>query len=332
MRRLFAASIAAVLFGGLIAAQSDANGPRTAGEHHSDSSAGAAQAPEPFHVEFNRGELRIGSNEPIKPLLSGEDPAVFDGEVDPATGKLTVPVEGLELSPLIGALPGLPCCEILIASAVQEPLHGSFDEATGRLELPLRVDLGVFGFCGFGGCTPLCRYEDVRLDLSTANAFAGLRGARFEDGLDRAGAIVASWEGLGLPAGAYPEFCDQLVDSPGALLLGLDPAELNLSVRPKTKTVTQGKEATFTATVRNLSNVDGARFVRVCVRAPEGALRRWPCTLPRHVAPGEIARLRFDVEARLHGEPRSYRLRFTARAVGDFDRAHDRAKLKVLEN
>jgi large repetitive protein len=44
MRRLLAASIAAVVFGGLIAAQTDADGPRTVGEHNSASSADAATA------------------------------------------------------------------------------------------------------------------------------------------------------------------------------------------------------------------------------------------------------------------------------------------------
>jgi Right handed beta helix region len=44
MRRLLAASIAAVVFGGLIAAQTDADSPRTARQHHSASSAGAVIA------------------------------------------------------------------------------------------------------------------------------------------------------------------------------------------------------------------------------------------------------------------------------------------------
>ncbi len=334
MRRLFAASIAAVLFGGLIAAQTDADGPRTAGEHHSASSAGAAQAPEPFHVEFNRSELRIGSYEPFESSLSNQHRAVFDGEVDPATGELTVPVEGLEALGWRGAFPWpvTPAAPIVFFAGVQEPVHGSFDQATGKLDLPLLVDLFA-GICVFS-CGPECRYEDVQLDLSSANAVAPLRGARFEDGLDGAGAIVASWEELP-PGSGDSQFCSAVGDAPGALLLERDPAELNLSVRPKTETVTQGKEATFTATVRNTSNVDGTHLDNVCVRAPEGAIRVGPfgpCSGEgRRLSPGEYVRFRFDVKAKPHAEPRSYRLRFTATAIGDVDPAHDTAKLKVLE-
>jgi hypothetical protein len=277
-------------------------------------SANAVQAPKPFHLELNRGELRLGSY--AFNSLSGEL-ATFDGEIDPATGELTVSVEG-------GALPTFDT-GVLSSIQVQEPVTGTFDETTGELEMTALVDLHI------GTYYEVCSFQDFEWTFSSSNTFGPLHGAPFVDGLDGAGAIVASWEdlpqGLGYPD---PEICNEvrgLLGGPGGLRLERG-AELGLKVRPRSRTVGQGDATLLNARVENTGRLY-ATGVEVCVRVPKRAIRVKECLKLGALAPGETTWVEFWPIAMGKAEPKPYRLRFRATASGDVDPVTAQATLSV---
>ena len=97
-------------------------------------SANAAQAEEPFYLELNQGELQLGSAELL--VAGPTSPVILDGDIDPATGELTVPPEGVHMPYLYveGAYASID---------PQEPVTGTFDEASGELNVNMLVDILV---------------------------------------------------------------------------------------------------------------------------------------------------------------------------------------------
>jgi hypothetical protein len=255
-------------------------------------SAGAAQGQ--FRLELNHGELRLGSHAFNRSML-----AIFDGDIDPATGELTQ-FEGVEL-PVIPIGPNGR-----IVPRLQGPVTVT-SEGDSDLELNMLVDLYI------GTPTYGCQFEDFEWSFSTSNSFGPLQGHPFWDGLHwPGGAIVASWEDL--PASPATQVCNELrvvFGGPGGFLLERVPGELDLSLRPTSKQVERGEGTTFTATVMNTSNI-ALTGVEVCVRAPESAIRVIECSAPGSLDPGEIARRRFSAKATGNAKPRPYRLRFRA--------------------
>ena len=198
-------------------------------------SASVAEAEEQFHLELNRAELRLGSIDPLTPGYFQGDRVTLDGDIDPATGGFTASVETvanggnalidgvsfpIECTPAadLGRTP--QTCSYpsrLALGRVEAPVTGTFDEATGELEMTMLADLRVASPTSgwptdIEGGPPSCEFEDVEWNLSTSNTFGPLLGVPFLDGLDGSGAVVASWEDLPpVTPGGGSERCDELL-------------------------------------------------------------------------------------------------------------------------
>jgi NPCBM-associated, NEW3 domain of alpha-galactosidase len=281
--------------------------------------------PEPFHLELNHGELKLGT-QPVLEFLSDAEPATFDGLIDPATGEFTVPVDGVVLPPAQVTTP----VAATISTEVLEPVTGTFDETTGELEMSMLVD-SITTVPALGAT---CTFHDFQWSFSTATT-TPFEGAPFADGLDGAGAMVTAWDDLP-PVDPNAEPCltvRTLGMGPGGFLLGRElgppPApELALSVKPNSRTVKQGKGATFTTTVRNTGDAN-ATGVRVCMTAPRKAVKpAKKCANVGMLAAGELEKTRFVVRAKRNAKPRSYTLRFRATGTGGPDNATATLKVK----
>ena len=210
----------------------------------------------------------------------------FYGDIDPATGEFTAwTQDGFTLPEYDG--PHLMFWSgdnngPAVVVGVEEPATGTFDEATGELEMMMPVDLVVANPASGlpprlgDGSGPSCAFEDVEWELSTSNALGLWQGAPFLDGLDGSGAIVASWEGLPpMTPGDGSVHCDELLPSitgEGGLLLEREPPGLDLSVRPPSQTMTQGERRVFSLGVGSVSGalVTG---VEACIEAPRKSFR-----------------------------------------------------------
>jgi hypothetical protein len=280
--------------------------------------------PEPFHLELNHGELKLGT-QPVLEFLSDAEPATFDGEIDPATGEFTVPVDGVVLPPAQVTQP----VAATISTEVLEPVTGTFDETTGELEMSMLVD-SITEVPALGAT---CTFHDFQWNFSTANT-TPFQGAPFADGLDGEGAMVTAWPDLP-PVDPNAEPCltvRNLGMGPGGFLLGNQagppPApDLALSVKPARKSVKQGKSATFTATVRNTGDAN-ATGVKVCMKAPKKAVKpAKKCVNVGMLAAGAMEKPKFKVKAKKNAKPKAYKLRFKATGTGG--PATDTATLKV---
>jgi PKD repeat protein/regulation of enolase protein 1 (concanavalin A-like superfamily) len=103
--------------------------------------------------------------------------------------------------------------------------------------------------------------------------------------------------------------------------------ELALSVKPASKSVKQGKSATFTATVRNTGDAN-ATGVKVCMKAPKKAVKpAKKCVNVGMLAAGAMEKPKFKVKAKRNAKPKAYTLKFKATGTGG--PANDTATLKV---
>jgi CARDB len=279
---------------------------------------------EPFHLELNHGELKLGS-QPVLEFLSDAEPATFDGEIDPATGEFTVPVDGVVLPPAQVTQP----VAATISTEVLQPVTGTFDEGTGELEMSMLVD-SITEVPALGAT---CTFHDFQWNFSTATT-TPFQGAPFADGLDGEGAMVTAWDDLP-PVDPNAEPCltvRGLGMGPGGFLLGNEvgppPApDLALSVKPASKSVKQGKSATFTATVRNTGDAN-ATGVKVCLKAPKKAVKpAKKCVNVGMLAAGAMEKPKFKVKAKKNAKPKAYTLKFKATGAGG--PANDTATLKV---
>lgn len=281
--------------------------------------------PEPFHLELNHAELKLGSQDVVE-FLSDAEPATFDGTIDPATGEFTVPVDGVVLPPAEVTEP----VAATISTEVLEPVTGTFDESTGELTMDMLVD-SITEVPALGA---VCTFHDFEWNFSTANT-APFQGAPFADGLDGAGAMVTGWSDIP-PVDPNAEPCitvRNLGMGPGGFLLGNElgppPApDLALSVKPRSAKVKQGKSATFTATVRNTGDAD-ATGVKVCMTAPKKAVKpKKKCVNVGMLAAGAMEKPKFRVKAKGNAKPKSYTLRFKATGSGGPDNATATLKIK----
>jgi NPCBM-associated, NEW3 domain of alpha-galactosidase len=280
--------------------------------------------PEPFSVEFNHGQLKLGQLPELE-FLSDAEPATFDGTIDPATGEFTVPVDGVVLPPISAEVSGLP---VTVTTVPQQPVTGTFDEATGDLDMAMLVD----STANVSGTN--CTFEDFQWNFSTDNT-TPFQGAPFADGLDGAGATVANWTDIPpvTPPGGLCDVVRNLAMGPGGLLFGRElgppPApDLALSVSPRRDSVKQGKSGTFTARVRNTGDA-GATGVRVCMTAPRKAVQpAQKCVSIGALAAGASDTARFRVKAKRNAKPKSYSLRFRATGTGGPDNATATLKVK----
>jgi glucose/arabinose dehydrogenase len=105
--------------------------------------------------------------------------------------------------------------------------------------------------------------------------------------------------------------------------------ELGLNVKPKRKSVSAGRSAKFTATVRNAGDGPSGE-VRVCVDAPKSKMRiaGKPCANRAVLEPGARAAVRFRVEPNRSARGKRVKLRFSANSPPD-SRARATAILKV---
>jgi hypothetical protein len=197
-------------------------------------SAGAAQA-DPFHVEFNHGTLKLGSQSPLE-FLSDAEPATLDGTIDSATGDITVPAAGVDIPPATFSTP-LPGS---ISSEAVGDTTGNFNAATGQLDL----DMVINSTTTLSSLGVTCHFDDFEWDLSTENT-TPFDGERFTDGLDDDGAVDASWTDIPPARAGDPEACTQLVRP---LAAGPGGVILEHSVPPFALTVTKAGTGTGSVT------------------------------------------------------------------------------------
>jgi CARDB len=317
-------------------------------------SAGAAQAQDPLDFTFDEIRVNLGDNKGVALVDPAvDDPATLSGEIDPATGDFTIPASGvdfpgkvLQIDPPAAPLP----VDALIEITTDEPVTGNFDSTTGVLDVDTMNVAVRISVSPRGQTNPLgvCEVSPVPLPLQTtgeivddtdpanpvtysASPFAPPAGE---------GAAVATWTSLpdvtviNDPTNLVCPAVSGLVAGPGGIwtsgFLGLPPGapELALSVSPRSKTVKQGKGATFTATVRNTGDAD-ATGVKVCMKAPRKAVKpSMKCTNVGTLAAGELEKPRFAVRAKRNAKPRSYTLRFRATGTGGPDNTTATLKVK----
>jgi plastocyanin len=104
----------------------------------------------------------------------------------------------------------------------------------------------------------------------------------------------------------------------GTVDVGQQPigTDLRLGASPRTKTVKPGKQATFTATVSNIGQSQGANL-RVCAKVPRtlAAIRGSACASFANLAAGASRRPTFTVKPKARAKGKSVRITFTATAA-----------------
>jgi hypothetical protein len=181
--------------------------------------ASTAQA-EPITFTFEEARANLGPNEGVALI----DPAVPDpaailtGDIDPDTGAFTAPAEGFTFpDKTLEDIPSIITVDAVLAFSSLEPITGTFDQATGELELT-NLDLSaLITVCGDeqsvcadppGAEAPLgvCRIGDaeepIPLPLATQGEIVDDDGdpptpvTFAADPFDPDGAAVATWETL----------------------------------------------------------------------------------------------------------------------------------------
>ncbi len=189
--------------------------------------AGSARAAEePFQIEFDNSELKIGALGNLGGLPLGDvtSTASLDGTWNPATGAVTVP-KGKFTLPQIGLDEPV---KIRGFMGIESPATGTFDAKTGQLDLDAQagiwvsvnikqlldlastsgIDLGSIGGLDSSTIglittfvsTLTCGFSPMDVHFSTeANSLAS--GQRFAKGPTGPGALTAEWSQLGPFAG-----------------------------------------------------------------------------------------------------------------------------------
>ncbi|HSI81762.1 MAG TPA: NEW3 domain-containing protein [Solirubrobacterales bacterium] len=279
-----------------------------------------------FHVEFNRGIRQLGASAPVV-FEDDENPIVFDGDFDPATGAVTIPTDGVFFPPVVLTEP----FDITIETEAEEVTTGTFDPDTGELTLNMVVTSTT------SALGAVCAFEGFEWNLSTSNT-EPFQGIPFVNGLSGEGAIVAGWEDIPpvTTISGPPQSCTAIRNAgmgPGGVIyeraFGPPPAaNLAISVKPKRKAVKQGKKRVFRATVRNTGNAP-ATGVRVCINAPKKLkVPGGKCRQIGVLADGTSALRKFTVKAKRKTKPKAYKLRFRATSP-DAAAAVTRATLRV---
>ncbi|MDQ2700206.1 MAG: hypothetical protein M3Y23_02635, partial [Actinomycetota bacterium] len=187
---------------------------------------GSARAAEPFQVQFDSSEVQIGAlgNLGGLPLGSVSSTASIEGTWDPKTGQVNVP-KGKFLLPELGLDEPV---KIRGFMGIESPATGTFDAATGRLELDAEagiwvsvnvkqlldlasesgldigsigeIDSGTIGLITSFVSTLTCGFSPMDVHFSTEGGTIAA-GQRFTKGPTGPGAIAAEWSQLGPFAG-----------------------------------------------------------------------------------------------------------------------------------
>jgi hypothetical protein len=267
---------------------------------------------EPFHLELTHGMLKLGS-QPELEFLSEEEPATFDGTIDPETGEFTVPVDGVVLPPTEFSMPVAGT----ITATPQQEVTGTFDDATGDLDMSMVVT-SVTEVPGLGA---ECTFADFEWDLSTSNT-TPFQGAPFTEGLEGPGGIVASWADLP-PVSPNAEPCitvRNLGAGPGGILMerpaGPPPAPvLEVSVDPEKAKVKQGQSTNFSVNIENTGDV-AATGVEACAKVGGKIKVKPKCTDVDAIPASETRSADFKFKAKKKAKPKKYTLKFTVSATG----------------
>jgi len=205
---------------------------------------GAAAAEAPFKIEFDSSAIQVGAIKDL-PLDALTSKASIEGTID-ENGNVTIPAGGFTMPELGIAEP----VAIKGFMGIEGPATGTFDAATGRLELDgkaglwvsvniqqalgaasgLGLDLGdslgsITPFLGLIGEDLTCGFSPMDIHFSTEpNSLT--TGQRFAGGPGGAGAISAEWSKLGpfagrTKVGGFIDICKLLQSQLPTLLEGL---------------------------------------------------------------------------------------------------------------
>lgn len=179
---------------------------------------GAAAADSPFKISFDSSDIQVGAIQGL-PLESLTTKASIEGTID-ENGNVTIPKGGFKM-PELGITEPVAVKGFM---GIESPMTGTFDAATGRLELDGKAGLWV----GVNVKDVLDAADELGLDLGSSlgslEPFVGLignltcgfspmdihfstepnsltSGERFTEGPGGPGALSAEWSELGPFAG-----------------------------------------------------------------------------------------------------------------------------------